>query len=545
MSFSLQVCINDELVIKGFATYFSETVQTSSISPSKAAKLQAINEKFQRQGSEVTKSLKEYISKGTFTSSEQSNSTDDELMDHTRYNPRSLCSGESPLNVLKRQVYGSCGMENGIYSEPSARIPRSTSQMASSKSPADNAYLNAFGNESMYRRTDTLSSDENSGRVRFLSSRLPSTGSGNVGGYSSIPSKSPDSSNLKPILKKRSPHSTAFQSGGSSSEPEDMFHRKQKQFDTEDSGYSRSGNSDNSVIEERKIESSASSSVISIDMLFGSCKETSRSVSDNADFAQRAAHLIHNGTEPPKQERSPHRVSSVIESLRNANEQMYAQMLDSGPEGTTRTCEPLVNSSNTVVQPLASKTLPAGYEPSQTQSFVDKYPQALNRTPHLSPSSTSSSVKSPLPSEMLLPKSSSLPLPPTSGTKMAFTDGVLIQTEGAPAPRPIFSLEHSQFAQYLRKLNLSSPSLIQAHAWPALARGRDVVGVCSANDEGSVLAYLVPIIHQLVEERQLYAGLPLASGVSDSASALWYFSFVRTGWAALSTGVQCKLCYTI
>lgn len=525
MSFSLQVCINDELVIKGFATYFSETVQTSSISPSKAAKLQAINEKFQRQSSEVTKSLKEYISKGTFTSSEQSNSTDDELMDHTRYNHRSLCSGESPLNVLRRQVSGSCGMENGIYSEPSARIPRSTSQMASSKSPADNAYLNAFGNESMYRRTDTLSSDENSGRVRFLSSRLPSTGSGNVGGYSSIPSKSPDSSNLKPILKKRSSHSTAFQSGGSSSEPEDMFHRKQKQLDKEDSGYSRSGNSDNSVIEEMKIEPSASSSVISIDMLFGSRKETSRSVSDNADFAQRAEHLMHNGTEPPKKERSPLRVSSVIESLRNANEQMYmyAQMPDSCPEGTTRTCEPLVNSSNTVVQPLASKTLPAGYEPSQTQSSVNKDPQALNRTPHLSPSSTSSSVKSPLPSEMLLPKSASSPLHPTSGTKMAFTDGVLIQTNGAPAPRPIFSLEHSQFAQYLRKLNLSSPSLIQAHAWSALARGRDVVGVCSANDEGSVLAYLVPIIHQLVEERQIYAGLPLASGVSDSASFMVLF----------------------
>ena len=543
MSFSLQVCINDELVIKGFATYFSETVQTSSISPTKAAKLQEINEKFQRQGSEVTKSLKEYISKGKFTSSEQSNSTDDELMDHTRYNHRSLGSEESPLNVLRRQVSGSCGVENGIYSEPSARIPRSISQMAPSKSPADNAYLNAFGNESMYRRTDTLSSDENSGRVRFLSSRLPATGSGNVGGYSSIPSKSPDSTNLKPILKKRSPHSTAFQSSGSSSEPEDMFHRKQKQLDKEDSGYSRSGNSDNSVIEETKIEPSASPGMISIDMLFGSRKETSHSVSGNADFAQRAEHLMHNGTDPPKQERSPHRVSSVIESLRNANEQLYAQMPDSGPKGTctTRTCEPVVNSSNTVVQPLASKTLPAGYEPSQTQSSFNNYPQALNRTSHLSPSSTSSSVKSPLPSEMLLPKSASSPLHPASGTNMAFTDGALIRTEGAPAPRPIFSLEHSHFAYYLRKLNLSSPSLIQAHAWPALARGRDVVGVCSANDERSVLAYLVPIIHQLVEERQLYAGLPLASGVSDSASFMALI-FVRLH---VSTDVQCKLCYII
>ena len=520
MSFFLQACINDELVIKGYATYFSETVQTSNISPTKAAKLQAISEKFQRQGSEVTKSLKEYISKGKFTSSDLSNSTDDESMDHTRYNHRSLGSGESPLNALRRQVSGSFGVENGTYSEPSARIPRGATQMTPLKSPADNAYLNALGNESVYRRTDTLSSDENTGRVRFLSSRLPATGSGNVGGYSSIPSKSPDSSNLKPILKKRSSHSTAFQSSGSSSEPEDMLHRKQRQLDEKDSGYSRSGNSDNSLIEETKLEPSASSNVISIDMLFDCHRETSCSVSDNADFVPRTEPLMHNVTEPPKQQRSSHRVSSVIESLRNA------QMTDSSPGGATRTCEPL-DLSNTAVRPSAPKNLPAGYELSQTQSSVKNDPQALNRTPHLSPSSSSSSVKSPLPSEMLLPKSASSPLHPKSGPKLAFSDGVLIQTEGVPAPKPIFLLEHSQFAHFLpRKLNLSSPSLIQAHAWPALARGRDVVGVCPSNG-GSALAYLVPIIHQLVEERQLYADLPLASGVSDSASFNATF-FVRT-----------------
>ena len=54
--------------------------------------------------------------------------------------------------------------------------------------------------------------------------------------------------------------------------------------------------------------------------------------------------------------------------------------------------------------------------------------------------------------------------------------------------------------------------------WPALRRGRDVVGVCSAVNEQQIFAYIVPIIYQLLEEQQMYADLPSGSGVSEMIS---------------------------
>ena len=527
---SLQVCINDELVLSGFATFVSDTVQSSETSPGKAAKLQAINNKFQKEGAQVIKNLKEYISHGKFTGSEQSNSTDDEQMDYARHNHRILGSGESPLNILRRQVTGTYGAENGILGEPSARIPKGASQMVPSqrsspeKSLTDNAYVNSLEKESMSGRTDTFSCDESSGRVRFLSSRLPATGSGSIRGYSSIPSKSPDSSNLKPILKKRSPRSTACQSSGSSSEPEESFQRKRMQLDKEDSGYSCSEitefafydrKDDISCMENKNKEPAASSNAINVDVLFRSHGKTTHSVSENANFDQRAEPIV-----PLKQneERGTQRVSSVIESLRNANEKRYSQMSVTSSVDA-RAFEAQEALYKTAGQPLAQRSL-AGYDYPPTHSSVcDKDHQTFrNNTPvgtNLSPNSSSSSIKSPLPSERLLSSQSpSSPLHVPSGRKVTFSNGVLIQTEGAPAPRPIFSLDHSPFAHHLRQLNITSPSLIQAHAWPAVMRGRDVMGVCTAN-EGPVLAYLVPIIYQLVEEREMYADLPLKGGVSD------------------------------
>lgn len=527
----LQVCINDELVITGFAAYFSDTVQNSDMRPGKAAKIQAINDKFQKQGSEVIRNLKEYISHGKFTSSEQSNSTDDEEVDHTRTNHRFLDSGESPLNVLRRHLSGSYGPENGTLSMPSARIPKGASQMVPSQrfSPETSIVQNASGGalreESVYRRADALSSDENSGRVRFLSSRLPATGSSNNRGYSSIPSKSPDSSTLKPILKKRSPHGTAGQSSGSSSEPEDSFQRKRLQLDKEDSGYSCSeipelascgSSSDISVMGQKKTEPT-SSNAISVGTLFGSRSEASHYVLENTSFAQRSeasVPLTQGNVEPYKGERSSQRVLSLVESLRNDSSARSA-----------RACEPPAALSGTSVQPLAQGSMPAGYEDYMytMQSSINKEQQTFaNKTSlntHFPPSSTSS-VKSPLPSEMLISSQSpSSPLQPTSGRKITFSDGALIQTEGAPAPRPMFSLENLPFSHYLRQLGITSPSLIQAHVWPALTRGRDVVGVCT-EQETLALAYLVPIINQLVEERGMYADLPSGSGVSDTCTVL-------------------------
>lgn len=521
-----RVCVNDELVINGFATNYSDTVENSGISPGKAAKLQAINDKFQKQGSEVIKNLKEYISLGKFTSSEQSNSTDEESMDYSRSNHRFLSSGESPLNVLKSHVSGSYSVENGNLGKPSARIPGGASQdLLQRNSPEnsnrENASRRILGNEShsIYRRADTFSSDENFGHVRFVSSRLPATGSG----YSSVPSKSPDSANLKPILKKSSPHSMAHQYSGSSSEPEDSFQRKHKQLDKESSGYScseipklASHGSDISLIDKKKKELAMPSNAISVDELFDGCRETLQTALNNDNFCQggkAAMPLTQCKTKSLKVERSSQQVLSLMETLRN-NSGMRLRQMQGTSAGGASSCEP---SSHTTVECLTHESVPHHYECSPIQPTLNKEKETFANknsqlNTHLSPSSTSSSSKSPLPSQMLFSTHSpNSPVRPTSGRKVIFSDGAVIQTEGAAAPRPIFSLEQSPYAYVAHLLGITSPSLIQAHAWPALRRGRDVVGICAGN-AGQIFAYLVPIIYQLVEEREMYADLSPGSG---------------------------------
>ena len=146
----------------------------------------------------------------------------------------------------------------------------------------------------------------------------------------------------------------------------------------------------------------------------------------------------------------------------------------------------------------------------QKKGLTGEAAKALCSTSSLQ-TSCGSFGKSPLPSEILLStqKSASPVQRTTSGKKLLYSDGVIVCSEGAPAPKPVFSPEFCPFPHYLLRLGILNPSLLQAHAWPALLRGRDLVGICQ------LLAYLLPIIYQLVEEREIYADLPkFSSGVS-------------------------------
>lgn len=510
-----QMCINDELVIKGFATYLAEVEPTPGISPCKAAKLEALNKTFQRQGSDVIKNLKEYISHGKFTGSEQSSSTDDERTDHQRHNYRSLSSGNSPVDILRKHLSDMCEAENGFHSEPVALTPMGVTQdvMAQSSQPSDNGYSNSARRESFNRKIETLSMEENSGHVRFLSSRLPATGSGNIQRYSAIPLKSPDSLILKPILKKSPPYRASQYSSGSSSEPEERVQRKTcKPLNEEDSGFSGNevhelaSHDDNILLAQEKwTELPLASHASSINGLFGSSRETSHCISKSAP---RVETTMQNCVEKSKGDQNTHRihVSSLIEHLTSANEMQHTEI--HGTSYETLGCrEPAVSSCSSLQTiPLGTQCSgPVGYESIEEEQIL------LKRTQHTSTSPSLPSVKTPLPSEILLAKSLSPSACTPSGRRITFSGGVVIQTEGAPAPKPVFTLDNSLFAHYLRKLNVSSPSLIQAHVWPAITRGRDVVGVCPAS-EGPALAYLVPIMHQLVEERVLYKELPPSSG---------------------------------
>ena len=66
------------------------------------------------------------------------------------------------------------------------------------------------------------------------------------------------------------------------------------------------------------------------------------------------------------------------------------------------------------------------------------------------------------------------------------------------------------FEQKFEKLR--HVSHIQAHAWPAVLRGRDMVGV-APGEAGRSLAYVLPLITQLLQP-STYANLPPGNGVS-------------------------------
>ncbi|KAJ7374520.1 hypothetical protein OS493_004858 [Desmophyllum pertusum] len=319
-----QICVNDELVINGFATCFSDETQTSDISPTKAAKLKAMSDKFQKDGAEMLKNLKEYVNHGKFTGSEESNSTDDEL------------------TFLDNRFSGhnSYQEEHGLRCEPSARIPKGATQSFSSQrfSPEKPFVEGGSGGES--------------GK-----DGLPATGSGMGAGFPSIPSKSPDSANLKPILKKRSPHGTR-QGSGSSRE-------NACNWTEDDSGVSCSEipelssndtNGDSSLKEKKGKEPSASSNSISVDALFGHHRETSHSGLENADFVRKAK-AIEPLAQGNTDEMSPQRILSLIESLRDASGKSFGSTSDSSATEAVRTCESLQVVNNLLTLCLAIDTL--------------------------------------------------------------------------------------------------------------------------------------------------------------------------------------------
>ena len=115
--------------------------------------------------------------------------------------------------VLRQQVlgHGSCQENNSSLQKPSARLPEGACEGLSSQRLSEEKTFSSEKSEDELmhgsRKPAAASSDNNSGRVRFLSFRLPGTGSGMRGGFHPMSSKSPDAVNMKPILKKKSAHS--------------------------------------------------------------------------------------------------------------------------------------------------------------------------------------------------------------------------------------------------------------------------------------------------------------------------------------------------
>ena len=59
---------------------------------------------------------------------------------------------------------------------------------------------------------------------------------------------------------------------------------------------------------------------------------------------------------------------------------------------------------------------------------------------------------------------------------------------------------------------ITKPTPLQSFVWPAVLRGRHVVGIDSSNS-GKKLAYLLPVLKQIVDSQSLYKTLPKGHGV--------------------------------
>ena len=494
---------------------------TPEISPGVIAKLQAMNEKFQKQGSEVIKNLKEYVSFGKQTSSEESSGTDDELSGYNKH--EHLYFDNSPLSVIRRHLpeYNSHGPEcnsyrlrQGLLQEPAARIPNENAfdasfRLSPPKLVSEELSDSASGKLLPHRRPANLSIDEAGGRVRFVSARLPATGSSVK---STGLSTSPESKPLKPILKKTSPCSV-LQSSGSSTELED---RPQDEYACKPSFPRILG--DDSFQGERFVvennQNCASRKSISADLLFGDLKPDALKLdscsSFGSDMTGETATAGDIFQREPSHDNTPKRVVSLIESLRDASHERHElSSIDfSQVAGSNRTCSASQKTLAIVDGPSvhASEKEDALSRISVAKSLSGK---ETHKTASSSPSL--SSLKTPLTSELFCVDSSAHSSP--GEANVTFTNGVVVHSEGAPAPRPTTSTENCPFTDYLRRLGVSTPSLIQAHAWPALRRGRDVVGISPSNP-GRKLAYLLPIINQILDEKQIYAELPSGNGVS-------------------------------
>ena len=64
-----------------------------------------------------------------------------------------------------------------------------------------------------------------------------------------------------------------------------------------------------------------------------------------------------------------------------------------------------------------------------------------------------------------------------------------------------------------RNPKFASPLSMQKYTWPAILRGRDMIGV-GPKESGKKLAFLLPILAQVMQP-SAYAALPLGCGVSD------------------------------
>ena len=259
--------------------------------------------------------------------------------------------------MLRQQVlgHGSCQENNSSLQKPSARLPEGTCEGLSSQRLSEEKTFSSEKSEDELmhgsRKPAAASSDNNSGRVRFLSSRLPATGSGMRGGFHPMSSKSPDAVNLKPILKKKSAHS------GSSTEADDFCPRRRADRDGSGVSYceipefsSKSSNGEIFLKETDEKEQSPRNSSISVDTLFS--QHNVRLPFENSISAKRIVQetesLSKTTAVANRNEEDRQRLLSSIKTLKETCERDCGSTLDPSTD-LVQTCEPPTTKSSSEI----------------------------------------------------------------------------------------------------------------------------------------------------------------------------------------------------
>ena len=362
-----------------------------------------------------------------------------------------------------------------------------------------------------HRRRSGLSSDEEGGKVRFLSARLPATGSG------CVISPGAKTKQLKPILKTSSGYSSSEQDSLSWNVPRGA--RLPRNV-----GEQLTGRRPTSAYDENLPEyvsfSDQKRSVLQSDVQQENFPPAQRYKRNTTELSLPPSHA---GFSFPFQNES--QTSVVVSSASSKRSARISLNSDTRPNVSQSwsphapTLSPSQSSNVPSRSPSRSPHVPT---PNPSQSSNVPTPSS-SRLPWVSSPSRSPSVPSPsrspsVPSPSRSPRVPSSPMP--SPKFCHVSKDVFIHGEGLP--RPITQLDSNIFPETLlrklREMNIITPSSFQSNVWPAILRGRDVCGIGEANS-GNPLTYLLPILTQIAEPG-VYSELPMGNGVSVMEIAL-------------------------
>lgn len=511
-------------------------------SPRKTERLRAQQEQFVRAQQEVLNAFKQSIhtpnQQYQQEKQQESTSTDDEAPTHHQTSLQEDVRRElNPLDFLRQQVaeirtpkpndLPVCYIPAGAESRSSSSLP----SYQTHEKPIPQDHTSNFRERDAHgREMFSPSSDEDLGRVRFVSARIPATGSG-------VPylSKDNDTAKLKSILKSGR---TGNQYSSSSSDQETGRSRVMEQRDELAKHRMNLGNISQhhpgTVGQGSRVQGEFAHTTPEIGRSLPSQYPFERiaNVSPREEFGQASFEKATppSGRLPRFSPRAQEEFAPVPTDMGGSLPQQYPgeRATDSASSRVATDIDQQVmyTQGHTARIPNTSPRAREEFTqrpPGVAQPFTYRMPSqglppALGRPSEGIVNLSNAKPSSRLPSEMLGNSKPSTRLPSdlvshsstSCDSESSLEDGVLIN--GDRIPRPFTAIANCPLYEYSSRLDIQTPTPLQRHMWPALLRGRDVAGV-APKTAGRKMAYLLPIVDQVLDPAA-YSELPLTNGVS-------------------------------